>query len=250
MLTPREYIEQVLMTEVNPHTPEGKGMLLRARSPEYIRLDHAGKGMVTEAAEFTDALKRYLAYGKAYEKVNLIEEMGDQLFYIALACDELNVTLEEVMQKNNDKLKARFGDKFSEEKALTRDLDKEKEALKMICDTSDKTVKVSFTSTNDDIREFIKVNGITVDNVTQIQLDLLLKCLQESFKKFNLMEGTYRMYSRKGSKFMRCKSHYFDKREAVSFNSDGFIGMGGWADSTNVQPIRQGVIDWVNELKV
>lgn len=48
---------------------------------------------------------------------------------------------------------------------------------------------------------------------------------------------------------VRCKADYFDDREAVTFNTDGFIGFAGWADNTNVQPILEGFKEWVREMK-
>lgn len=44
---------------------------------------------------------------------------------------------------------------------------------------------------------------------------------------------------------LRCSSHYFEGREAVTFNQDGFVGFAGWADDTNVQPILRGFLKWV-----
>lgn len=38
------------------------------------------------------------------------------------------------------------------------------------------------------------------------------------------------------SAFIKVSSHYFEGREAISFNQDGFIGFAGWADDTNVLP--------------
>lgn len=41
---------------------------------------------------------------------------------------------------------------------------------------------------------------------------------------------------------------YFKRREAISFNSDGFIGFAGWADSRNVQPFLKVFKEWVSYL--
>ncbi|MCH3943039.1 MAG: hypothetical protein LKE37_05050 [Atopobiaceae bacterium] len=41
---------------------------------------------------------------------------------------------------------------------------------------------------------------------------------------------------------------YFKKREAVSFNEDGFIGFCGWADSNNSRPIYEGFEAWVDQV--
>lgn len=40
---------------------------------------------------------------------------------------------------------------------------------------------------------------------------------------------------------------YFQGREAISFNEDGFIGIAGWADDTNVQPFLRAFYRWVCE---
>lgn len=100
--------------------------------PEYVhpQLLHASMGMVTEAGEFQDALKRALFYGKPLDKVNLVEELGDVAWYIAIACNHLGVSLEETFGINIAKLKARFPDKFTQHAALFRDLEGEYAVLK------------------------------------------------------------------------------------------------------------------------
>jgi NTP pyrophosphatase (non-canonical NTP hydrolase) len=47
-------------------------------------LEHATIGMITEAGEFADAVKRHTVYGKELDVVNLIEEVGDNLWYANL----------------------------------------------------------------------------------------------------------------------------------------------------------------------
>lgn len=47
----------------------------------------------------------------------------------------------------------------------------------------------------------------------------------------------------------RCKSCYFDNREAVTFNPDGFIGFAGWADDRNIIPFINAFTSWVAEIK-
>ncbi len=65
-----------------------------------------------------------------------------------------------------------------------------------------------------------------------------------------LMDGTYHMHhhslirAHKTSVELRCQSYYFDDREAVTFNGDGFVGFAGWADRYNVQPILRGFVLW------
>lgn len=94
-----------------------------------VRLVHAMIGMVTEAGEFQDMMKKHLMYGKEIDRTNLVEELGDIMWYVGLACSELGVSLDEVMAINNAKLAARYGDVFTEEAALNRDLDTERKIL-------------------------------------------------------------------------------------------------------------------------
>lgn len=121
----KEYIKSALVTE-KPNDPD---MLARLSDPRLARLLHAAIGLCTESGEIQDNLKRHIFYGTDIDEVNLKEELGDIMWYIAVACDTLGISLEEVMQKNVDKLKARFGGQFTSEKAVSRDLEEEKAAL-------------------------------------------------------------------------------------------------------------------------
>ncbi|MCB0390714.1 MAG: nucleoside triphosphate pyrophosphohydrolase family protein [Bdellovibrionales bacterium] len=94
-----------------------------------IRLLHGAIGLATEAGEFLDALKKHVYYGKELDRVNLSEELGDLFWYCAIIADELNVPFAKIMDTNIEKLRARYGEKFSEEKADKRNLDVEREIL-------------------------------------------------------------------------------------------------------------------------
>jgi NTP pyrophosphatase (non-canonical NTP hydrolase) len=123
-MNPNEYIKNVLKTESNNFDA------IKSRlEPTSIRLLHAFIGMATESAEAVDMLKKHLFYGKPLDKVNAVEEISDQLWYIAVALDALGVSFEEVMEKNIAKLKKRYGDKFTSEAALNRDLTAERKIL-------------------------------------------------------------------------------------------------------------------------
>lgn len=49
--------------------------------------------------------------------------------------------------------------------------------------------------------------------------------------------------------FLFVNSHYFQQRECISFNRDGFIGFCGWADSYNEAPIISAFLEWVDLMK-
>ena len=48
--------------------------------------------------------------------------------------------------------------------------------------------------------------------------------------------------------FLYVNSHYFERRECISFNADGWIGFAGWADQGNTNPILRAFIEWCNAL--
>ena len=54
--------------------------------PYDDQLEHARLGVSTEVGELLDAYKRHRIYGKPLDTVNLQEEIGDALWYIALEC--------------------------------------------------------------------------------------------------------------------------------------------------------------------
>lgn len=50
---------------------------------------------------------------------------------------------------------------------------------------------------------------------------------------------------------MRCTAWYFKGRQArqcVTFEPSGFIGIAGWSDDTNIQPIIRAFMAWVGEM--
>lgn len=90
---------------------------------------HMMLGMQTESAELSDVFKKHLAYGKDIDWVNIKEELGDLMWYIANFCNLNDIDLEEVMETNINKLCARFPEKFTQENALNRDLETERKIL-------------------------------------------------------------------------------------------------------------------------
>ena len=52
----------------------------------FEQLEHARLGVSTEVGELLDAYKRHRIYGKPLDKTNLLEEIGDTLWYVALEC--------------------------------------------------------------------------------------------------------------------------------------------------------------------
>ena len=75
------------------------------------RLLTAAVGMSAEAGEFTEIIKKIIFQGKPVNDENLFHlkrELGDIMWYVAQACMGLDISLDEVMEMNVDKLKARY----------------------------------------------------------------------------------------------------------------------------------------------
>ena len=75
------------------------------------RLITAAFGLSAEAGEFTEVVKKILLQGKPYNPDNVFHmkrELGDICWYLAQACMALDISFEEVLQMNYEKLSARY----------------------------------------------------------------------------------------------------------------------------------------------
>lgn len=81
---------------------------------------HHTLGICSEAGEFATSVKAHYAYNTPLDKENLIEELGDLMFYIAGVCNNLAVQLEEVMNRNMEKLARRYPKGFNKSDAIKR----------------------------------------------------------------------------------------------------------------------------------
>lgn len=57
------------------------------------QIEHAQLGMISEVGEIANLYKRCLAYGRPFDAVNLLEEIGDVIWYFALYCDEQEISM-------------------------------------------------------------------------------------------------------------------------------------------------------------
>ena len=129
-----KYIEFVRQT-TSPASSDFAALLSRLTELEVThdadvpRLLTAAFGMSAEAGEFTEVIKKIILQGKPYNKDNVFHlkrELGDICWYLAQACMALDVTFEEVLQLNYEKLSARYPegtfDVYSSENRIEGDL--------------------------------------------------------------------------------------------------------------------------------
>ena len=75
------------------------------------RLLTAAVGISAEGGEFMEIVKKMVFQGKPWDEHNrkhLIIELGDVMWYVMQACMALDVSLDEVVEGNVDKLKKRY----------------------------------------------------------------------------------------------------------------------------------------------
>ena len=77
-------------------------------------------GLSGEVGEFNDMIKKRIFHQKPLDDEHLRKELGDVMWYIALTCHVFRWDLDDIMQLNIDKLKARYPEGFDVQKSNNR----------------------------------------------------------------------------------------------------------------------------------
>lgn len=77
-------------------------------------------GLAGEAGEVADLIKKGIFRQHGLDRDKLIKELGDVCWYVAALCSKLDVSLGDVMERNIDKLRARYPDGYSSEDSKHR----------------------------------------------------------------------------------------------------------------------------------
>lgn len=85
------------------------------------QLTTACLGLAGETGEFCEHVKKYLYHGHPLDYKELEKEVGDILWYVALAARAIGCSLNYIANENIDKLRIRYPEKFSTERSLYRD---------------------------------------------------------------------------------------------------------------------------------
>lgn len=106
-MTGKEYTELAIRTCSIPY--DQKEDMLR----------HAVYGLTSEAGEVAGIMQK-VYQGHEFDTEHMKKELGDCLWMVAEACFALGFTMDDVMQLNIDKLKARYPQGFDPDKSLHR----------------------------------------------------------------------------------------------------------------------------------
>ena len=116
--------------------------------------------------------------------------------------------------------------------------------------------------TNEEARQYFRDKGLSYHDIAEGDILSLLMLLNREIKKSNKagetsvstmhMSSKIDMKKRTNGTIIKCflyiNSHYFTRREAISFNEDGFIGFAGWADQGNTNPLLRAFLRWCDDL--
>ena len=119
---------------------------------------------------------------------------------------------------------------------------------------------------NDHTRQELIDAGLNYSICTIENLSMLSEYIDDALSTFNKIHQDMIMCVNRGSKCphgvhiwrsgadfvgaeITVNGPYFKDREAVTFNSDGFIGIAGWAADDNAAPFVEAFCAWVHKMK-
>lgn len=77
-------------------------------------------GLCGESGEAIDIVKKWFAHGHELDREHLKKELGDIAWYLAEAATALDISLDEVLEANIEKLKKRYPEGFATENSVNR----------------------------------------------------------------------------------------------------------------------------------
>ena len=106
------------MSEIYPNEEDYPALVLALQKPgaeiiaglvpKKASALHMAIGISGESGELLDAIKKWVIYGKPLDVENVIEELGDILFYIQGLQNDLGLTREAIIAENIKKLNKRY----------------------------------------------------------------------------------------------------------------------------------------------
>ena len=127
---------------------------------------------------------------------------------------------------------------------------------------NDRIKRFQSVCTNDEARAYFGNKGLTYSDITDGDILALVMLLNEEIKRSNkegetsvnsmslssVVKTKHKSNGKITSCFLFMNSHYFQRRECISFNNGGWIGFAGWADDGNLNPIRRAFLRWCDAL--
>lgn len=135
VIEPQKALIKRLLLAVDMELAERKTLTLNEYQTEAKRtlpsmtllegITNAVLGLSGEAGECADMIKKMRYQGHPLEVRDLILELGDVMWYVAAAATALGMKLEDVGQRNIEKLRKRYPNGFDPERSRNRNKDLE-----------------------------------------------------------------------------------------------------------------------------
>lgn len=116
--------------------------------------------------------------------------------------------------------------------------------------------KLSREYTTEEARNYFKELGLSYEKVFEADIWNLLAFVSGELANVDKSKDTLEMSiviesvkidadcGGLNSAFFEVSGPYFERREGISFNRDGYIGFAGWASTNNLQPFVRGFMQW------
>ena len=102
---------------------EYQKLAMKTLNPELSEKDiliNGVMGLCGESGEAIDIVKKWLAQGHELDKEKLAKELGDICWYVAETATALDLSLEDIMTANIEKLKKRYPEGFDTVRSRNR----------------------------------------------------------------------------------------------------------------------------------
>jgi len=99
-----------------------QGMCARTFPVEMPR-ELAVIGLCGEVGEVAELIKKHLYHGKSLDKDMLAKEIGDVLWYLNYCASVFGLSMNDIAQKNVEKLMARYPNGFEPQRVATGDVE-------------------------------------------------------------------------------------------------------------------------------
>ncbi len=119
-MTGNEYQQLAMRTNDRANTPRLTNAISNCHTITIAQLINGVLGLTGEAGEVSDLVKKGIFHEKGIDLEHLKKELGDCAWYLAMICDACGFTLDDVMQTNIDKLRARYPKGFDTYRANNR----------------------------------------------------------------------------------------------------------------------------------
>lgn len=121
-MTGNEYQEQAMRTN-DGHAQDRLADRMLAgimHKKDVAGLINGLMGLTGEAGELTDLFKKWIFHNAQLDEEHAKKEVGDVCWYIAMICHSMGWDMDEIIQMNIEKLKARYPEGFDTEKSNHR----------------------------------------------------------------------------------------------------------------------------------